>query len=65
LLASYKRIGLLQDQREGAALPSGHMRDGQFGGVDPGVDVLPALLGERPLERASALVCGEHADGIA
>jgi len=28
----------------------------QFGGVDPGVDVLPPLLGERPLEGAPALV---------
>jgi hypothetical protein len=26
--------------------------DGQFGRVDPGVDVAPALLGERPFECA-------------
>jgi hypothetical protein len=30
--------------------------DGQFGGVDPGVDVLPVLFGDRPLEGAPALV---------
>src|ERR1035437_5165834 len=65
LLAGQERVGLLQDERVRAALPPGHVGNGQFGGVDPGVDVLPALLGERPLEGASALVLGEHAEGVA
>jgi hypothetical protein len=30
--------------------------DGQFGGVDPGVDMLPALFSERPFEGAPAFV---------
>src|ERR1022692_4883099 len=65
LLAGEERVGLVQDERVGAALPPGHVGDGQFGGADPGVDVLPALLGERPLESAPALVFGEHAEGVA
>jgi hypothetical protein len=56
LVTGEERVGLVQDEGVGAALPPGHVGDGQFGGVDPGVDVLPALLGERPLEGASALV---------
>jgi hypothetical protein len=39
--------------------------DGQFGGLNPGVDVLPALLGERPFERAPVRVFQEHAEGVA
>jgi hypothetical protein len=39
--------------------------DGQFRGVDPGMDVLPALLGERPLESASVLVFQECAESVA
>src|SRR2546429_364195 len=65
LLAGEERVGLVQDERVRAALPPGHMRDGQFGGVDPGVDVLPALLGERPFEGAPALVPQELAEGTA
>ncbi|MGH3226956.1 MAG: hypothetical protein ACRDPY_51145, partial [Streptosporangiaceae bacterium] len=56
VLAGEQRVGLGQDVRVGAALPPGLVGDGQFGGVDPGVDVLSALLGERPFEGASALV---------
>src|SRR5260370_17856494 len=61
LLAGEERVGLVQDERVGPALPPGLVGDGQFGGVDPGVDVLPALLGERPLEGALAPVFQEHA----
>jgi hypothetical protein len=39
--------------------------DGQFGGVDPSMDVLPTLLGERPLEGSPALVFQEHAERAA
>jgi hypothetical protein len=35
------------------------VRDRYLGGVDPGVDVLAALLGERPLKRAP-VGCGEE-----
>src|SRR2546429_5960771 len=65
LLAGEERVGLVQDERVRAALPPGHVGNGQFGGVDPGVDVLPALLGERPLEGAPALVSQELAEGAA
>jgi hypothetical protein len=41
------------------------MVDGQVGGVDPGVDVLPAVLGERPLQGALAPVGQEGAEGAA
>ncbi len=64
LLTGEKRLGLLQDEGVGPALPPGHVGDGHFSGVDPGVDVLPALLGERPLEGTPALVFGEHAEGV-
>ena len=46
-------------------MPPGHVGDGQLRGVDAGVDVLPALLGERPLEGAPARVFGERAEGTA
>src|ERR1022692_3919972 len=65
LLAGEERVGLFQDERVGAALPPGHVADGQFRGVNPGVDVLPALLGERPLEYALVRVFQEHAEGVA
>jgi hypothetical protein len=60
-----ERFGLGQDERVGAALTPGHVSDRQFGRVDPGVDVLPALLGERSLEGPSALVIQERAEGTA
>ncbi len=41
------------------------MTDGQFGGVDPGMDVPPALLGERPVEGALARVREERAQRLA
>ena len=65
LLAGEQRVGLGQDERVGAALPPGHVGDGQFGAVDPGVDVLPAPLGERPLVGPPALVLQERAEGVA
>ena len=65
LLAGEERVGLVQDERVGAALPPGHVADGQFGGVNPGVDVLPALLGERSLECAPVRILQEHAEGVA
>ena len=64
VLAGEERLGLLQDERVRPALPPGHMGDRQFSGVDPGVNVLPALLGERPLEGAPTLVFGEQAEGV-
>src|SRR5215469_4091369 len=65
VLAGEERVGLGQDERVGAALSPGDMGDGQFGGVDPGVDVLPALLGEWPFEGAPTLVFAERAGGVA
>src|SRR5438046_713457 len=65
LLTGEQRIGLVQDEYVGAALPPGHVGDGKLGGVDPGVDVPPALLGERPLEGASALVFKEYPETVA
>ena len=65
LLTSEERVGLVQDKCVGAPLPPGHVGDGQFGGVDPGVDVLPALFGERPFEGAPALVFEEFAESAA
>src|SRR6516162_2699399 len=65
LLAGEQGVGLGQDEGVGTALPPGLVGDGQFGSVDPGVDVLPALLGERPLEGPPALVIQERAEGIA
>src|SRR5579859_7383158 len=61
LLAGEERLGLVQDKGVGAAFPPGHVGDGQLGGVDPGVDVLPALLGDRPFEAAPDLVLEEPA----
>src|SRR5947207_6466816 len=58
LLAGEQVVGLAQDEDVRAALALGHVRDGYFGGVDPRMDVLSALLGERPLERAPVR-CGE------
>ena len=65
LLTGEERVGLVQDECEGAALPPGHVGDGEFGGIDPRVDVLPALLGERPLKGAPALVFQEYAESAA
>ena len=36
---------LFRTRGVGAALPPGQVADGQFGGIDLGVDVLPPLLG--------------------
>jgi hypothetical protein len=59
LLADEQVVGLAQDEDVRAALALGHVRDRCFGGVDPRMDVLPALLGERPLEHAPVR-CGEE-----
>jgi len=58
LFAGEQVVGLAQDENVGAALTLGHVRDRYLGGVDPGVDVLAALLGERPLQRAPVR-CGQ------
>src|SRR5579859_2536406 len=59
VLAGEQRIGLVQDEGVGAALPPGQVGDGQFGAVYPGVDMLPAVFGEGPLEGAPACTtCG-------
>ena len=65
LLTGEECVGLAQDECVGAALPPGHVGDRQLGGVNPGVDVLPALLGERPLKGAPALVFAEDTECIA
>jgi hypothetical protein len=56
-----ERVGLGQHQCVRAALPPGHVCDGELGAVDPGVHMVPALLSERPLEGASARVSQEPA----
>jgi hypothetical protein len=65
VLAGEQRIGLVQDEGVGAALPPGQVGDGQFGAVYPGVDMLPAVFGEGPLEGAPDLVVQERRERAA
>lgn len=41
------------------------MGNGQLSAVDPGMDMLPALFGERPLQRPPARVFQEYAESVA
>lgn len=64
LLAAEELPGLGEDERVGPALPLGHVGDRQLGAVDLPVDVLSALLRERPVQGVLLLGGQERAERV-